>query len=192
MSKRKKKKKERQYNPHIVAKKASLSLKLKPNQVVIKSIFSVTNSANWAVVAISLVSLVIVIFTLKKGEEWWVILIGLLLGGSMLVVGLLTIVKQFSDFLRVTDTHIYCRHNLRKKTFILSPDMKLKIQHERVFTSSDEHSGSYNRIADIILTADKQEYTLVNFQMTDNQGAEIHFLAKHLADLIEEKIEKAQ
>lgn len=192
MSKRKKKKKERQYNPHIVAKKASLSLKLKPNQVVIQSIFSVTNSANWAVVAISLVSLGVVIFTLQYGEEWWAILIGLLLGGTMLVFGLLTIVKQFSDFLRVTDTHIYCRHNLKKKQFAITPDMKLKIMHERVFTSSDEHSGSYNRIADIILITDKQEHALVNFQMTDSQGAEIHFLAKHIGDLIEEKIEKAQ
>lgn len=102
-------------------------------------------------------------------------------------------VWQFGNFLTVTNKHLSFQRKLQRKRFALSPNMEIKVKHKRINLNPDKGSlGKFFRRTHLVLVVGQEEHIILHFEMEDKQASEIHFLGKHLADLIEERIQKSQ
>jgi hypothetical protein len=115
----------------------------------------------------------------------------LFLGIFFMVVSVAGIVKQFTDFLLVTDKEIVFRNSLRKKTFPIAPDLKGKTSIERKFTNVTRIKGSYSRQVDLFIKKNKIKYRILDFSMEDESSEEVKYLSKAISQFIKSKIKNS-
>ncbi|WP_026705878.1 hypothetical protein [Flavobacterium soli] len=97
--------------------------------------------------------------------------IGLILGLFLLVLSILTLIRQANDGIKIRDGIISFRHNLKLKTIHLNGSIKVKMKIEVMKIRRRETKGSDFIIVTHFLQAQNKETPILKFQM-DNANAE--------------------
>ena len=172
-------------------KKASLVMQLENDSLKINSTFSLFNRFNFGMVVILVFSLLLIAISIYKATEITLVFL-VLFGLLLMIVSVASILKQFTDFLLVTDKEIVFRNSLQKKIFPITPDLKVKTSVKRKFTlRASSVQGSYSREVDIFIKKDKIKYRILDFIMEDESSEETKYLSKAIARFIKSKIKNS-
>jgi hypothetical protein len=108
-----------------ITRKASVALKIENNSMRVNSEFRLLNRFNIGMILVLAVFTFVIVLSIVKADGIVQVIL-LTLEIPLFVLGVLAIVKQFTDFLVVTDDEIVFRNSLRKRTIQLGPDLKVK------------------------------------------------------------------
>lgn len=173
-----------------IANRASIQFKDDGSTLFLKSKFKLNNKSNIGVIFFLLLSLAFSILFILKGNEWFTIGIGVLLGGSIFVFSILVILKQFTDFTKVTNKEIQFKNSLKSYRFPLDPKMKIRLDAKTEYTklTSVSGSGSFFRIIEIYLMFEDSEYRIFDYLVPAEYIVEADKLASEIVIGIENKI----
>ena len=150
--------------------------------------FRLLNRFNIGMLLILACSIFIIIISIFQTNNGIDLAIGLSIGIVALIVSLAAVLKQFTDFLFVTDKEIVFRNSLRKKTFQITPDLKVKTVTERKYINVTRIGGSRSREVEVFIKKDKIKHRIFNFSMEDEYSKEVAYLKKTIARFIKRKI----
>jgi hypothetical protein len=171
-----------------ITDKASISIKIENGSMVAYSEFRLFNRFNIGILLLLTLGIGIIIISIvnANGIE---LAIGLLIGIVLTISFLAVLLKQLTDYLVVTDKEIVFRNSLRKRTFQITPDLKVKTVIERKYTKATHTGGSYSRGVEVFIKKDKIKYRVFDFLMEDEYSEEVKYLSKMIKRFIRKKIE---
>lgn len=173
-----------------ISNQASLVIQLENNSLKVNSTFRL-NRFNTGMLLILACSLFFIAIASYKATGI-TLAFALVLGILLTIASAASIVKQFTDFLMVTDTEIVFRNSLQKKTFSLTPKLKVKTSMKRKFALRPTSvQGSYSWEVDMFIKKkkDKIKYRILDFSMEDKNYEDARYLSKVIAQFIKSKIE---
>ena len=126
-----------------------------------------------------------------NGTDWFTISIGLILGGFFFVFGVLVILSQVTNFVKITSDKIIIRNSLKKYSFSLRSSLKVRIRFETVYVRINKPgSGSYWRTVELFLAKDDIEYRMLDFSVSDMYSADANKLGADLLQKIKKRINR--
>jgi hypothetical protein len=171
-----------------ISNEASLVLKLENNSMKVNSTFRLFNRFNFGMLLILVCSVFLIAISSYKATGSTLVFM-LFLGSFFTILSVAGIVKQFTDFLLVTDKEIVFRNSFRKRTLPITPDLKVKTSIKRKFTNATRFMGSYSREVDVIIKLNKTKYRVLSFSMEDEPAGNAKYLSKAICRFIKSKID---
>ena len=173
-----------------IINKASFQVLENNERLLLRSKFMFFNKSNFGVLLFLFMGISLVIISITKGNDWLTIILAKTLGSGIFILSTLTIIKQFTDFVMITNEDIEFRHNLKRRKFTLDLEMKIKMKSKTEFikASTNAFSGSYFRKIDLILLTEKSEYKIFNFHVDEKYSREANRLSNDLLYKIKQRI----
>lgn len=177
--------------------KASIVYIDNKNELLLRSKFKLFNKFNFGVLLFLFTALSLIGFGILNRTDFIALSFYLVLGLPILVLSILTLFKQNSDFVKVTDTEIEFMNSLKKHKFGLDPEMKVKTKARTEFVkirSSVFHfnKGSYFRITEIFLVLKNTEYRILDFQVDQKDARQANLLAVDIIQSIKQRIRSSK
>ena len=178
-------------NLESILNKASLTLNSDNKGFRVYSSFNFFNKSNIGLLLILLLSLTLGFIGIFKSNDFIVQVFLIVLSLIVLVVSLLTIIKQTSDFLEVSDGKLKFSNNLKKKEFSVYSDFKIKVKSDIVHVKTKRGTkGSYFCIVELFLKINGKKYRILDYQVDEKDSKEGKFLGKEIKQMILDKTNK--
>ena len=173
-----------------IIEKANIKIIENQKQLIVKSKCKLFNKLNFGVLGILVVSLIILIMFILTGSDWLTMILAVLFLGSIIALSILSIFKQCTDFIKVTNDEIQFMNSLTKKRYTLDPEMKGKMEGKTVCfaLSFKPHTETCSHNIEIYLTYNKSEFRIFNFQMKDKDAKEANILGAEIVHKIKKRI----
>ncbi|CAM1356823.1 hypothetical protein [Tenacibaculum halocynthiae] len=165
-----------------ILNKASIKLIENQKELIIKSVFKVSNKSNIGVLLIFLGGIFIIYVSIFKSTDWFSIILGGLLGGIMFIISLLTLIDQTSNYIKITKKEIKFKHKLKTQCFTLNSNIKIKMTQYREYTKS--RTNTYYQNITLYLINSKSKIEIFSFLIEGKDGKE----AKKLGRIIVQKL----
>lgn len=131
-----------------------------------------------------LVGLFFIIFPIMKSSDISSIISGSLLGISLTVLSILTLIRQVSDGLKIKDHNITFRYNLKRTSIQLNNNLKVNMKTEIMKIRPVGTMGSDFINVIIFLQDQNIETPIFKFQMDKSNELKAKRLGKELKDII--------
>lgn len=165
-----------------ILNKASIKLIENQKELIIKSVFKVSNKSNIGVLLIFFGGIFIIFVSIFKSTDWFSIILGGLLGGIMFIISLLTLIGQTSNYIKITKEEIKFNHKLKTQCFTLNSNIKIKMTQYREYTKSK--TNTYYQNITLYLINSKSKIEIFSFLIEGKDGKE----AKKLGRIIVQKL----
>ncbi len=174
----------------LIIDKASIYVTDTTDCLLMRSRFKILNKSNMGVLLFIIISLLLLIISILKGNDWYSIIFGSLIGGLTFIFSIFALLKQVTDFVKVTKENIKFMSSLRSKRFRLNSEMKIKVKAETEYVKLKSHpsSGSYFRHIELYLVHNNSEFRVFNFKVDNKYSKEANKLGSELAYLIKKRI----
>jgi hypothetical protein len=115
--------------------------------------------------------------------------LGILAGSLFLVLSIITIIRQASDYVKIIPGKILFQYNLKKSSVLIDKrfKIKMKMEHISVNRASSPVSSTFILVTCYLQTVDK-EIPLLNFQMKDSETEEAKKLGNKITQILNERI----
>jgi hypothetical protein len=178
---------------NLVIDKSSIQISDTKECLLIRSRFKLLDKSNIGTVLFLIMGLFIMLILIIIGiirENWIPIMLGSTIGGATFMFSVLAILKQATDFVKVTNDSIKYMNSLTTRLFHLNSEMKVKMkaETEHMRLKSQPGSGSYFRTIELYLVHDNSEYRMFNFQVDGQYSKEANKLGSELTRLIKTRI----
>lgn len=177
------------YKMNIESSLQKISLRLVSNsdKLHIKSVFSLTDRGNVGLMFIGFVGLAIILFITTQSTETWVVILFIVIGALLMFASILGILKQTYDFLEVTNKQITFSNSLVKRTFVLEPDFKIKMDSSIEKIKRKGRPASYFCLVELYLKTNKGKYRILDFERDKRYKEEVKELGKEIKKMIKER-----
>lgn len=170
-----------------IAAQAGLKISVDDNLVEIQHKFRIENKSNLGVMFFLFAGLFLVIAPFIKASDTTTIIIGIVLGLSLVVFSILTIIRQVADGLQIKDQIITLRHNLKQTVIPLTGNLKIKMKTEVMKIRRVGTLGSDFIVVTHYLQDQKIETPLLKFQMDNENADNAKKLGNELTTIIDAK-----
>jgi len=155
-----------------IANQASLKILADDKVVDIKHKFRIADKSNLGILFFLLGGLFLIVISFIKTSDNTSKIIGIALGFLLLVLSILTLIRQVTDGLEIKDNILTFRHNLKRTTIPLNESKKIKMKTEIMKVRRVGTLGSDFIIITHFLQDYNKETLILKFQM-DNANADI-------------------
>ena len=170
-----------------IAKKASIEILYKGDEVIIKNVFDINNKSNIGVLLLLVGGAFLIYIGIVNSGGVVIKSIFVLLGAFMFVAFLWVYIAQFIDRVIIINTHIEAVYKLKKTVWRRSGDLIATMKSERVVVKSVLGPESFFRVVHIDIKSGGNETCIFTFQMDNKYAAEADKLGNELAQLINKK-----
>jgi hypothetical protein len=170
-----------------IAKKASVKIHYRGDELIIKKVFRMNNSANIGVLLLMAGGAFLTYLGTVNSGGVVIKSIFVLLGAFMFVAFLWVFIAQFIDRVIITNIHIEAVYKLKKTVWASSGDLSATMKSERVVVKSVLGPESFFRVVHIDIKSGGNETCIFTFQMDNKYAAEADKLGNELAQLINKK-----
>jgi len=170
-----------------IAKKASIEILYKGDEVIIKNVFDINNKSNIGVLLLIAGGAFLTYLGIVNSGGVVIKSIFVLLGAFMFVAFLWVFIAQFIDRVIIANTHIEAVYKLKKTVWASSGDLSATMKSERVVVKSVLGPKSIFRVVHIDIKSGGNNTCVFTFQMDDKDAAEADKLGEIITQLINKK-----
>lgn len=167
-----------------LAKKASIQILYKGDEVIIKNVFDINNKSNIGVLLLLLGGAFLTYIGIVNSGSIVIKSIFVLLGAFMFVAFLWVFIAQFIDRIIITNTHIEAVYKLKKTVWGRSGDLTATMKSERVIVKTVLGPKSFFRVVHIDIKSGGNNTRIFTFQIGNSDASEADKLGNELAQLI--------
>lgn len=148
----------------------------KVDHLKIKSILKLGSKDTFGVVLIGSIGLMVATIALLNQEGFWVTLFVVMLGLFAVVMCILSLAKQSTDYLIISKDKIISRNSLKKRVFPISSDITIKMTSFNEVVNKQRNVSA--RYKEIWLYQDKEEFRLFDYHGAIQESYELDLLGK--------------
>ncbi|RAV98384.1 hypothetical protein [Pseudochryseolinea flava] len=174
-----------------IAHTASLDLKIVNETMKVSAKFSLRNRFNIGMLLIFVVSITVLYFLIDRVNNIdWAFVVMMLLVTVLLMLSLLSLIKQCTDFLLITGKEIVFRNSLRTRVIKVEPALKVNTSIQRIFTRTQYASrGSYSWQVEITIEKREAKIRILDFSVDHDYFDGADYLRKTIERFLTQKIE---
>lgn len=173
-----------------IAKKANLLITVDNKKTEIKHKFRFRDKSIWGVLFFSCGGILLIILPFIKASDTTTKVLGVITGVLFFTLSILTLIRQVADKLRITDSGITFRYNLKQTSMPLERGMKIKMKTEVMEISRAGTVGSaIISVTHYLQTLDK-EIPVLTFQMDNSNANKAIELGNTITGMISKKLRK--
>ncbi len=170
------------------ARKASLVILLDSDTVEIKHKIHLFNKSILGILIFLCGGIFISVIPFIKSSDWISKIFGLLIGLTMLLLSIATLIRQRADGLKITKKEITTCYNLRRKIIPVNNLMKVVMRLETMRVSRVGAFGTDFIIISHFLKDGIQEVPILKFEMTKANTDEAIALGKEITRILNKKL----
>ena len=171
-----------------IAAQASLKITVDNNNVNIKHKFRLGDKSIWGVLFFFFGGCFLSVAPFINASDTISKVLGITIGLLLLTLSTLTLIQQVADRLKITDTEITFRYNLRRTTIPLSRRMTVEMKTEIMKIRRVGTFGSDFIIVSYYLQDLNNEIPILKFQMDNSYGEKARKLGNGITQIINDKI----
>jgi len=175
--------------------KACLVIEQSDDELVFKTKFKLWNKSNFGVLSLLFMGLFLMyMITFFSTDDTLfdriVTVVILLLGLMSTGFSVLTLLKQMTDYVKVSPQGIQFRNSLVTRKFKLSPDLKLKMRtrKEHFQLNAQAGDGSNFMIVEFFLSNGQKEFRVLDFSMNAKNSAMANYVGTAIVRQLKEKM----
>lgn len=173
-----------------IANQASLKILADAKTVDIKRKFSLGDKSIWGVLFFLFGGIFLGVLPFAKTSDTTSKVLGVVIGLFLVVLSILTLIRQASDRLTVSNTFIKIRHNLKGTTIPINGNMKIKMKTEIMKIKRVGTFGSDFIIISHYLHDSNNETLVLRFEMNKSNSDKAIKLGNEITQAINEKLQQ--
>jgi hypothetical protein len=173
-----------------IANQASLKILVDAKTVVIKHKFRLDDKSIWGVLFFLFGGIFISVLPFAKNSDTTSKVLGVVIGLFLVVLSILTLIRQASDRLIVSNTFIKIRYDLKWTTIPINRSMKIKMKTEIMKIKRVGTLGSDFIIVSHYLYDSNNETPVLRFQMNKSNSDKAIKLGNKITQAINEKFQQ--
>lgn len=170
-----------------IANQANLNIIADDEIVHIKHKLCLADKSIWGVLFFLCGGVLLIIGPFVKTSDTTTKISGIVIGLLLLVLSILTLIRQFTDGLKIKDTIFTFRHNLKQTTLPLSTSMKIKMKTETMKVRRVGTIGTDFIVVTHFLQDLSKEIPILKFQMDNLYADNARKLGNEITRIINDK-----
>lgn len=172
-----------------IADQAGLNINVQDQIVDIKHKLRFGNKAVWGVFFFLFGGLFFLVVPFVKTSDTTSKSIGIVIGLVLVILSILTLVRQTLDGIKIQDNIFTFRHNLKKTTVPLNRNMKIKMKTEILKIRRTGTIGSDFIVVTHYLQELEKEIPVLKFQMERSYADKARKLGNEITRMVNDKFE---
>jgi hypothetical protein len=173
-----------------IANQASLKILADAQTVDIKHKFRLNDKSIWGVLFFLFGGIFISVLPFAKNSDTASKVLGVVIGLFLVVLSILTLIRQASDRLTISNTFIKIQHNLKRTTIPINRNMKIKMKTEIIRIRRVGTLGSDFIIVSHYLHDANDEIPVLRFQMNKSNSDKAIKLGNEITQAINKKFQQ--
>jgi hypothetical protein len=174
-----------------IAKKACLEILIDNNTVDIKHRFRFGDKSILGILILLFGGLFLFFAPFIKDSDSNSKIVGVIIGLLFSIISILTLIRQVTDKLKITDNTITFRYNLKRTSIPLNSKVNVKMKTEIKKMSRAGTLGSEYIVITHYLQKQNKEIPILKFQLCNSDTDNAEKLGKEIIRLIKNKILKS-
>jgi hypothetical protein len=173
-----------------ITEQAFIEILTEGNDLEIRHKFRLNDKSTLGVLLFLLGGVFLLVITFVKSADTTSIIIGTSFGLLLLFLSILTLIRRFTDGLKIKDGILIFRYNIKKRTIHLNGDMKIKMKIELMKISRVGTLGSDFIYVSHYLQYQKEEIPIFKFSMENTNAESAKKLGNELTRIINSKFKQ--
>lgn len=166
-----------------IANRANLKVTQSETTVSIQQQLRFRDKSIFGVVLFFLFGILLIVLTMIKKMDATSGYVMIAIGVFIMVLSVLTLIRQAIDFVSITDNHILVRHNLRYSSFPITSASKIEIRTEKM----DVRRSTFYNVS-LYLPMDGKELRILTFNMDYTEAEKATKLGRAIKNMLNDKI----
>jgi hypothetical protein len=173
-----------------ITKQAFIEILTEGNDLELRHKFRLNDKSTLGILLFLLGGVFLLVITFVKSADTTSKIIGTSFGLLLLFLSILTLIRQFTDGLKIKDGILIFRYNIKKRTIHLNGDMKIKMKIELMKISRVGTLGSDFIYVSHYLQDQKEEIPIFKFSMENTNAESAKKLGNELTRIINSKFKQ--
>lgn len=172
-----------------IANQASLNIITYDKFVSIKHKLRFNDKSIWGIFFFLCGGIFFIVLPFVKVSDTTSKSIGIVIGLLLFVLSILTLIRQVTDGIKISDNRVTFRHNLKKTTVPVSRDMKIKMKIEILKIRRVGTIGSDFIIVTHYLQDLNNEIPVLKFQLNSSYADKARKLGNEITRILDDKLD---
>ena len=173
-----------------IANQANLKINLDNKTFSVNQKLRLKSKSLWGLILLCCGGFFLILIPFIKPTDNTSKILCIILGAPLLILSVLTIIRQAVDYVKIAEGKIIFRYNLKLSSITINKNLKVIMKKKIDTINSSTRVGSGSTFIDVthcIKTPDNKEISILNFQMDNSDSEKAIRLGNKITQIINDK-----